>query len=422
MVQSWNVKELKEIASKLDSFQSAQIQGIIGLENAIVLEIYHQGGKWLWWFELHPVKSFFAVIPFRKQKWKKKDKPLSLFMKAHLVNYRFESMHVNEEFGRVCIFQWKSTDGEQASLEFRLFPHGQNLILNGKSKQISWNKPRVLEKAEPYETDKEVRDLFATSMEWLNSKQQSFKEKNVFDGEKEKKKQIQKKQKTIQKLKEDIERRKKIDWNKIGNLLKTKANLDIGEEYSSFLDQNLSWQENMQKAFQNDKEKQNKINGQLERLVLEEQQLRDLEDKDHQQYLIKEKDAKHQGIKNKIQFKARIQNLSEDLRVFVGKNASENMELIRRARPWYQWLHLKDLPGAHAVIEKNKNRELSDKELQLAGNYLIKNSKLVRSLEEGDWVSIQCSECRYVRPIKGDKVGRVSVQKEKIIRIQYFKK
>jgi predicted ribosome quality control (RQC) complex YloA/Tae2 family protein len=88
------------------------------------------------------------------------------------------------------------------------------------------------------------------------------------------------------------------------------------------------------------------------------------------------------------------------------------MMLLRKAKPWYLWMHLKDLPGNHLFVEKNKNRELNQKELLLAAKELIKFKKEKLS---GENFPVQYTEVRFIRPIKGDKLGRVRVQQEQVL-------
>jgi predicted ribosome quality control (RQC) complex YloA/Tae2 family protein len=96
----------------------------------------------------------------------------------------------------------------------------------------------------------------------------------------------------------------------------------------------------------------------------------------------------------------------------VGRSSRDNLALLRKARAWDFWLHLKDVPSAHAILQREKNQHLKDQDLNKAGKWLVEQSfRLKKEKYQGQRFEVVFAECRYVRPIKGDKVGRVTYQK-----------
>jgi hypothetical protein len=102
---------------------------------------------------------------------------------------------------------------------------------------------------------------------------------------------------------------------------------------------------------------------------------------------------------------------------YLGKSARDNLGLIRAARAWDLWVHLKDMPGAHAVIFRAKNQVITESELRQVAGWIWSESqsgslkKTNLNLIDFDFL---VAEIRFVKPIKGDRVGRVRVQKFKI--------
>jgi hypothetical protein len=111
--------------------------------------------------------------------------------------------------------------------------------------------------------------------------------------------------------------------------------------------------------------------------------------------------------------------LAEGLECVVGKSARDNLALLRAAKPHDIWLHLRDRPGAHGFVRRAKGRAISDEELAQAARFLIETSLKKRSRElAGQRFDVSIAECRYIRPIKGDRHGQVQVQEERVMTVR----
>ena len=108
--------------------------------------------------------------------------------------------------------------------------------------------------------------------------------------------------------------------------------------------------------------------------------------------------------------------LNPKVEVFVGKNAQENLNILRFAQSWDYWMHIKDYPGAHGIVRRPRNYEITDEELKTVARFIAsKSRKSAHFLGPNDMFEVLIAECRYVRPIKGDKLGRVNYSNERVL-------
>jgi predicted ribosome quality control (RQC) complex YloA/Tae2 family protein len=120
----------------------------------------------------------------------------------------------------------------------------------------------------------------------------------------------------------------------------------------------------------------------------------------------------------KAEAKGRKLALNANVEAVVGKSGKDNLALLRKAQAWDLWLHLKDFPGAHAIIRRPRNFNVDYQDLVKVGEWVLRESRLASSVVAGEKYEIIVVECRHVKPIKGDKLGRVSFQNEKIFTIK----
>ena len=92
----------------------------------------------------------------------------------------------------------------------------------------------------------------------------------------------------------------------------------------------------------------------------------------------------------------------------MGKSAADNMKLLKQSKPHDLWLHLKDYPSAHAIVHLQKNQSLSDSDLRKVGKWLLSEGLSKSQAEMGGKYGVVVVECRHVKPLKGDKMGRVT--------------
>jgi len=100
--------------------------------------------------------------------------------------------------------------------------------------------------------------------------------------------------------------------------------------------------------------------------------------------------------------------------VLVGKNEAGNRKLItQKSRGDDIWMHIRERPGPHVVIPMRRNQTPTLSILLVGAQIAILHAKM----DEGDTADVQYAQIRHIRPIPGDQLGRVTVQKEKVLHI-----
>ena len=122
----------------------------------------------------------------------------------------------------------------------------------------------------------------------------------------------------------------------------------------------------------------------------------------------------------KTSVKGRTKTLASGHSIFVGKNAADNLKILRAASSWDYWLHLKDYPGAHAILRRNKKEKLTQAQFHEAAMLLVQEHLKKKASElTGEVFDVLLTEVRFVRPIKGDKLGRVNYTNESVLSCRF---
>ena len=87
--------------------------------------------------------------------------------------------------------------------------------------------------------------------------------------------------------------------------------------------------------------------------------------------------------------------------VYIGKNRQGNVELLKKARAGDIWMHLKDLPSAHVIIQTNK-QNLPEHILRTAAELCAKFS-----VKHGGKYLVDYTQRRNVKPKEGSNVEYV---------------
>jgi predicted ribosome quality control (RQC) complex YloA/Tae2 family protein len=118
--------------------------------------------------------------------------------------------------------------------------------------------------------------------------------------------------------------------------------------------------------------------------------------------------------------KGRTFDLGEGLTLFIGKSAADNMRLLREAKAWHYWLHLRDQPSCHGLLHRNKGQKISDAAFHQAAHHLIEiHFGNHHGRYDGEKFQIVVAECRFVKPIKGDRLGRVTYSNDRTLAHKY---
>lgn len=395
----------------------SQLQDIVANDRGLALGF--QGDRRYWLIlDLVPNTPMILVFeehcPFRKGT---KAKPLSLFLSSHAKNLYFTGMSVIEEFGRVVRLQLKNPHSE-CEVEIRLIPKQCNVLVKANGKQISWEKPMELGSSPIVENPPVPRSLEEISVEWMAQQNTGVKQPAqdpAAQWEKQKAKDLEKKKKALGEIQKQIESDKGEIWSEAGlylkeNSLSDLADLEIPEHLKSCINlkESLSW--NIENCFSKSKQQIAKKVGARERF---EELTKEIEKLEKTRYSQKAVKAALPDLMRKAEARGRKLPLESGALAYCGKSAADNLALLRQAKAWDYWLHLKDYPGAHAIIHRQRDQLIPDVEIQQVAEWVAKESLSSRSLALGQKVAVVIVECRFVRPIKGDKLGRVTYHSEK---------
>lgn len=402
----------------------AQLQDIMTNDNGIVLQFYRftLTPHLVWMvFDLdmqRPFVGLFETNPWARLKSKK---PMGLFLTAHLKNNIVNKISFQEKYGRILEIEFNTG----YKIEFRLIPKQPNLLASIDKKKMSWFKPKDLVEVvnnEKYSNDIESRSVPYMLRQWLreremihdkNKKQQQSSMSSYESWVLQKQKDITKKTKALIALNEQINNPQIALFKTLGEHLKVYGLKSIPNELIDLIDysQTVSW--NIQNCFSKSKQATAKITGALKRTEIIESELLDLEDLSeikYQKFIKKQSEVKQfQASRKKTvgEFRKLILDTALGINCLMGKSAIDNLKLLRQSKAWDLWLHLKDFPSAYAIIQKNKDQKISDDMIRLSAQWLAKEGSKTKNIVDTK-TAIVIVECRHVRPIKGDKIGRVT--------------
>lgn len=413
-----------------EELAGAQLQEVYSTGDGLVLGFYRfvklPRAVWL---VLDLDKQFPFAGLFLQNPWPKikKTKPVALFLNSHFKNTYIKNIEVLEKYGRVAEFDFSLPD-KKLTLQLQLIPRQPNIIVTAGAKTISWDKQRELvpiSHEEGYQS--ENRSIPYLFQQWFDRRAKATRQTSgtapggmsPYDKwVQQRKKDVQKKQKALDQIDAQNEEMRKVPWLQIGDYLKTYGFRDFPLEWSRFVDFDKKPSFNIEKAFEKAKQTAQKIQGAEERrkiLLQEIEMAQDTSEACYQSYLQDLALKQSRQAQRKVpegQFRKLTLGGENPVTVLMGKNAVENLKLLRQAKAWDVWIHLKDYPSAYAILQKSKDKNVSDQILIQASQWLVKealkNKKNVGKNLEGLKISVVIVECRHVRPIKGDKLGRVT--------------
>ncbi len=415
-MKAYHQIELEDFVSWVhDTLRGSQLQDIESYEEDLVLGFYLQGlGTKYLVLEMNkqaPMAFLFDKNPFST---KKKIKPVALFISAHGKNLQVQKIENLKDFGRIFTIVLSSSE-RQCQIQVHLIPKAPNIVVTTDKKNISWNKPKEMVQIEAPSIE-EVRSIAAIHNEWL--KQRKNPEAGSSSPElkirKKLEKDLAKKKKALTEIQKPLDSKETQEWYQLGELLKTKKMADVGREWDLFLDRKRSQAWNLEQCFQKAKQLVKKRQGTLARKKIVEAEIQLLETQmDVEISRLGQIEPAPTKRKLLVEVKTRKKVLESGLVAFLGKSAADNMKILRQSQAWDLWLHLRDYPSAHAIIQRNKNQEIPREQLNQVAAWLAQESLHKKILLPGTRLEIVYTECRHVRPIKGDKLGRVHYQNER---------
>jgi predicted ribosome quality control (RQC) complex YloA/Tae2 family protein len=415
-LKTWTQAEFNNVAAALEPLVGLRLQEVLTSEQDVVLGFYSSDGLLWLWIDLNAVSPSalpWTDLPLRPPAVKS---PLALFLRAHFVNRVLRAIEVSPAHGRVAYLHF-GKDGDELKLELRLFPHGRNLLAFAGGKRIAWQKPAPLHEA-PEHGGVNPRALDELREQWLARKtlKKSGAQKPT-DVKSRLENDLAKKRKALQKVEEELKRKQDLPWKTVGDWLKTHQELNVPKEYEPFVDKRrkLSW--NIEHCFTKARESEGKIFGTEKRRETLRREIEDTEKK--LAGPLREMPnlaAKPKVSLGDIEAQGRTLRISDELTAVAGKSAADNLKILRKARAWDLWFHMRDFPSSHAVLFRGKNTKVNDKTLFTVADWFVRNHLGAKSAQHaGEKFSLVIVECRHVRPIKGDKIGRVTYHDERVL-------
>lgn len=392
--------------------KGAQLQDILVNDRGLALGFRRQIHYWLI-LDLVPnspaVLLFAEKCPFKKGA---KSKPVSLFLNSHGKNLLWDRVDLLEQWGRVLKISLRSSQ-KLCELEVRLIPRQCNLAVTADGKCVYWEKPLELKAPPVIENPPPPRPWEQIQQEWLQ--EQGAVKKSSLDPEaqwlKQREKDLEKKRRALKEIQKQIESEGESLWYETGEWLKSHGSLQVPEKLRSSIDvgQSLSW--NIENCFKKAKHLVGKKEGVQQRRDLLLQEIEKLERSSYSPKAM----GKPPDLMAKSEARGRKLHLESGAIAYCGKSAADNLALLRQAKAWDFWLHLKDYPGAHAIVHRQRDQLISDKELFIVAEWLVKESLGSKALSLGQKLAVVVVETRFVRPIKGDKLGRVTYHSERTL-------
>ncbi|OQW53385.1 MAG: hypothetical protein A4S09_07235 [Proteobacteria bacterium SG_bin7] len=403
------ISELELLAEDLHFFVGGQVQKVTGTLNEFGLGVWKNSQTHWLWVVLDKKNPLFLVtegLPAHK----KKTTPVLLFLNAHVNEKVLRAVKFERNLGRVLKLEF-----DDAEIELRLFPHGLNFIVKSGKRQVAWTKIQELsvsQNQETFEGQEEIRTPKKLFFEWSTSKgvvqKKDDPELNV---EAWRKKEKLKLEKSLLKLREDIDLKKKLLWREAGEVLKRENALSSAEKFKNYFDKKKSLSWNIENCFSKAKDTEEKI----KRAALRERELLSSIAGIDQKVPTK----KTENLVSKEKIPQRSLKLSESVSASFGKSAVDNLKLLRNAKPWQLWLHLKDYPAAHCIVSFARGKSVSDEEVRQIASWLISETQIAgKNKKTGGKFEVLITECRFVTPIKGDSLGRVIYRNERVFTIR----
>lgn len=395
-----NQKEVQKVCEQLQLALDARVQNVFLFSTGIVLEGYKNSKSSYMVMDLNATRPFCGYMEKFPVKNIKKNKPITLFLKAHAQGKRFSKIYVSPEFGRILFLEIGYE--EPLVLELRLFPHGQNLIVRYQGKTLSALKPKELKSGGEYQAES-VRSYRDLEEEWLlgmrGNPKNPPKQKSLDQV-------LAKKNQAIQRLEESIQKLTPEVFLEVGRWIQEHQTLLVPERLQAWVDPERGIAENLERIFSKAKELRKKREGALLRLEKLKSELIAWGDK--KDPVLSSTGASGESLGGSPG------ELPWDF--VIGRNAKENLKILRESKPWHLWLHLKDYPGAHGLIRFSKGYEISREDIQSVAQKIAERSRQSQHhIQKGDSFEVLVVEKRYVKPIKGDRLGRVRYSNEKVL-------
>lgn len=396
--------ELKHFVEQQRQIIGLELQTILYNEKALQLKFANRDRQVWMSFSLKPGVPYFFFSEDPQFFISLLKKPLALFLKIHFLGKKLTGLIHRSDLGRVVELQF--SDEQRIILSF--IPGRANIEAHAGKKSVFASRPKEIGSRDGYGRPHDShRDISYFANLWGKQNQRLNQEVP-----KDLSQTIAKKQNGLAKMVNKLNELENSPWTKLGEWLKVHNDLENmpiewNEHYNKR--QNRTW--NIENSFVQAKKNHAKIAGTQGRIAELEVEIAALQRGE----TAPRKPAKDKSLLAQAELRGKTVELGVG-RLFIGKSGADNLKLLRKAKPWYLWLHIKDYPGAHGILEKQKStKDLNRADLENAAIAIIKQS--LPKGQSGSF-SVIYTECRYVRPIKGASSGQVTYSHEKVLAVR----
>lgn len=436
-MKTLNFLEIQSIVEMInETIESSPVQDVYCVDEKLSFGFYKNHKVHWVVVDLNQTWPFIGLMPDPYKSGPKTVKPVLLFIQSRFKNRVLRKIQVQSEGERIvqCIFD------DDASWEFRAIPGHTNFICRDQKKIISWNKIVDSQTGhsialEQLKDTLEVRSINAIFSMWqrLNVKFDKKSDRGATNSglstydkwKKQREKDLSKKTQALEKLKAQVNNPLIAMYQKIGEHLKSHGYKNLELEWPQQIDLKKRVSENIEICFQKSKQFKSKGLGAQKRIDILKNEIEQVKDVsqtafEHEMESRRQKTAKSVlPRKDDLKIETRKKMVDEELDVvcYMGKSAQENVKLLKAAKSWHIWIHLKDYPSAYAILFYGKNIKISDQHIRRASQWFVEESFRHKKETPGTKVKVIFTECRYVKLIKGDRLGRVthSLAKELVI-------
>lgn len=457
---SLKAEEISKILSEIKaSLQYGRIQNIYQpSEYSLTLEIRAGNKNHLLYFSAEPHLSRIHLIS-EKYPNPSTPYPFCMFLRRHLKGARIEEI-LQLHDRRIVIIRLAKNIGIGEHIKYNLIAEldgrkGNIILANGDMKILTTALKRGRENMDlvtdsSYELINHI--LPAHSADQLSHNNISFNVKvaerygiierdiKIEKIKKETVQKIKKLEKKVVGLKSDLVKLERYKEDNIkGELLKVnfrslKRGMQIitvknyyyqqGDSLLKIeLDPSLSPSENIERYFRRYKKYERGKNEILKQINLTKEKIdnlmKNMENKNFLEEHISALSVSFVSKKNEGRSSPRTFRSSDGLTIFVGKNNRQNDELtFRIAKGDDIWLHVRDFPGSHVVIQTGGRKDIPRESLLDAAALAVYFSKL-KSAEKGNVIY---TLRKYVRKPRGAEAGKVLCSQDKNLFIKLDKK
>lgn len=437
-----SIFEIQEVGLEVSGWQGAQLQEVLvdgrkrpggGSDpRSLRLGFFHESRvKWLL-FDYDQATPCLVIFSAQKPPEPQKiRRPMELFLRSAFVGRRLTGVTLEKKPTEP---QLTLEFGEGYLLRFLIVPNFRNLWAVAGDKQISEFKPEPVPNS--LRLDEGSRSLDEMRRIWLAHRigggggavDASAVSPKTRKGDplEQKRSTLRRREIALAKVRAELDSKRHHPARSIGEWIKTHQTLiipkDREDSWLTYIDQKKPLSANIENLFRIAKSQEAKVGGTYKRLLELEAEVLKLKE-EIERGIVEPSDPptsnKSIDLFEAAQAKGRKIQVAENLTIYIGKNAKENLAILRKAQPFDYWLHVKDQPGAHGIIRRTRTRVVSDAELVKAATALLENSLKRRAIElKGEVFDVLIVECRFVRPIKGDRLGRVHYSNDRVIRVR----